>query len=198
MRENDYFTAEDMKRHGFAVWERVRAKLRTEGHEIIKGYGEYGRSCSDHHYIYLSRNGNLIHVTERPRGLQMDIAKYLGLDKVKAMKIRTGTDKEVIKQAFNFLVGHGFSDRNYHAIIKDKGKIAGIIGDTDGVIYSIITDDGFDNFYAHAEEIEFDTETKVILSNFRHKRKLIDLLGYTVDEDALTEWLKSNATKSAN
>ena len=41
MRKDDYFTTQDMTFYGPEVWERVRAKLRAEGNDVIKGYGEY-------------------------------------------------------------------------------------------------------------------------------------------------------------
>lgn len=196
MRQNDYFTTEDMKRHGIGIWNRVREKLRSEGYRIVDGYGMFTHAVDGRHYIELTKEGNLIHTKEKPKGLNMDIAKYLGLNNgIKPLKLKTGTDPEVIRQAFKFLVGHGFNDRNLEAIIKSKGKMVGIIGDTDGIIYSIVTNDGFDNFYVYADEVIFDTET--ILSNFRPARKRITVSGYEVYEDEFKEFIKEHAIKSA-
>lgn len=196
MRTDDYFTAEDMKRNGPEIWERVRAKLRQEGHEIIKGYGEYGRGCSDHHFIYLSKNGNLVHTADKPKGLQIDIEKFLGLNKVKALKIRTGYDLDIVGPAFEYLVSLGYSDV-HRKIAMGPGNMEGLLADSDGIIYIISTVNGFNERFNYAHEIVFDTETKVTLTNFRPKRKVIELRGFNVYEDEYLKWLESNAIKSA-
>jgi hypothetical protein len=198
MHTNDYFTTKDMQAHGSEIWSRVRAKLRAEGHAIVDGYGVYSHAINDRHYIYLSQNGSLVHTKEKPKGLQMDIAKFLGLGKFKALKIKTGNDKDVIRQAFQHLVNLGFSDRNLGSIIHTfNGPLYGLIGDTDGVIYSIQTQNAFDDKFSNVDEIIFDVEVKTIVSNFRPKRKQINLFGYDVHEDIFMQFLKENAIKSA-
>ena len=196
MRPNDYFAVAEMQQHGPDVWERVRAKLRSEGHTIVKGYGEFNRQGGSYHYTFLSHNGNLVHSKDRPNGLKIDIAKYLGLNTVKPLKIRTGSDPEVVRQAFEYLVSLGFNDHNHKAIL-DTDKLLGLLADSDGVIYSILTLDGYVNKYAAVDEIEFDKEIKVIVSNFRPVRKTISIQGVTVYEDAFAQFLKDNAIKSA-
>ena len=196
MRTNDYFTTQDMQFFGPEAWERVRAKLRTEGHTIVKGYGEYGRNSIDHHYIFLSVNGNLVHTKEKPKGVHISVQKYLGLGKSKRLKIKTGNDKEVVRQAFQYLVGLGYDDRNRNAMMCN-GNMTGLLADSDGVIYSIHTLDGFEDKYSAVEELEFDKEVKVTLSNFRPVRKTINLYGAIVYKDVFEQFLKDNEIKSA-
>lgn len=197
MQTNDYFTAEDMKHHGPDIWERVRTKLREQGHEIIKGYGEYGRGCKDAHFIYLSQNGNLIHVKELPKGARISIEKFLGLGKFHALKIRTGNDTAIVKEAFNYLVTLGFSDMNRRSVTSGNGKMVGILADSDGVIYSILTDGGWHEKYTYAEEIIFDKKITVTLNNFRPARKRIIVSGFEVYEDDFNKFLEENAIKNA-
>lgn len=196
MRKDDYFTIADMQRHGPDVWARVRAKLRTEGHNVVDGYGMYGHAIDGRHYVFLSSNGNLVHTKEKPKGLQIDIAKYLGLGKFAALKIRTGNDVDVVIQAFEHLVGLGYSDQSRRAVTS-KGKMVGLLADTDGVIYSILTGDSFDNKYNHAEELTFDKAVEVTLTNFRPLRKRITVGGFEVYEDDFNEFIESHAIKSA-
>ena len=198
MQPDDYFTIKDMKSHGSEIWSRVRAKLRAEGHTIVDGYGVYSHAVDNRHYIYLSQNGNLVHTKEKPKGLQMNIAKFLGLDKIKPLKIKTGNDKEVIKQLFQHLVSLGFGDRDRTAILNpNNGPLYGLIGDTDGIIYSIRSKYAFDDEFGNVDELIFDVEVKTTVSNFRPKRKQINLFGYDVHEDIFMQFLKDNAIKSA-
>lgn len=196
MRKDDYFTTQDMTFYGPEVWERVRAKLRAEGNDVIKGYGEYSHTVDGRHFIYLNGNGNLIHTAGKPKGLQIDIQKFLKLGSVTPLKIKTGSDLAVVAEAFEYLVGLGFSDKNRSAIMR-KGDMVGLLADSDGVIYSILTLDGFINKYSAAEELEFDKEVKVSLSNFRPVRRIVELKGVSVYEDVFEQFLKVNAIKSA-
>jgi hypothetical protein len=198
MRQNDYFTTEDMKRHGIGIWNRVREKLRSEGYRIVDGYGMFTHAVDGRHYIELTKDGNLIHTKEKPKGLNMDIAKYLGLDNgIKPLKVITGDDKEVIRQVFQHLTSLGFGDRNRGAILNpNRGPLYGVVGDTDGIIYSLQTKEAFDNL-SYAEEIVFDVEVKTTVSNFRPKRKTLELFGFTVYEDDFMSALEKLAIKSA-
>jgi len=199
MRPTDYFTTEDMNAHGKIVWNRVRAKLRAEGHSVVSGYGEYAHAIDGRHFIELGIGGNLVHTKDQPKGVRIDIAKFLGADiKVNAVKINTGNDKDVIRQAFQHLVGLGFGDRNRGAILNpNSGTLYGLIVETDGIIYSVQSQGTFDDTYRFADEIVFDVEVKTTVSNFRPKRKQIEVFGFTVYEDEFMEALKKMAIKSA-
>lgn len=201
MNTGDYFTTQDMQFFGPEVWERVRAKLRAEGRTVVKGYGEYGRNSVEHHFIYLSEGGNLIHTKDKPiKGNQISIQKYmnLGSSSFKQLKIKTGNDKDVVRQAFQHLVDLGFGDVNRGAVLNDnKGPLYGIVGDTDGIIYSILTPGGFEDNYHNAEELVFDVEVKTTVSNFRPKRKQIEVFGFDVYEDEFIAALEKLAIKSA-
>ncbi|MNE66274.1 hypothetical protein D3C80_1618130 [compost metagenome] len=157
----------------------------------------YGHSIDGRHFIYMSINGNLIHTKDKPNGLQIDIGKFLlGWHETKALKIRTGNDQEVVRQAFQYLVSMGYDDRNRNAVMNND-KLLGLLADTDGVIYSILTHDSFVNKYAAVDEFEFDKEVTVIVRNFRPVRKTITIQGVTVYEEDLDVFLKANAIKSA-
>lgn len=196
MNKDDYFSTAEMKLLGPEIWQRVRDKLRKMGNPVVEGYGMFTLSVNGRHFIVMSAQGNLVHVKEKPKGLCMSIAKFLGLGQVKAFKIETGDCKETIEQAINHLVDLGYSDVNRKAIMTGPGCLIGIVADTDGVIYSVCTRECFDVRYANIEEIVFDTATKLVLSNFRPKRKIINVLGVDVFEDDLMNALVSLSVKS--
>lgn len=201
VKTNDYFSTADMKAEGEARWSQLRAEVKRQGFRVGQTFGLFGYALKENHYIVLHPDGDLVHTATVPRGRLLSIAEVIGAVpkpiKREKVKIRTTTNKIKIKLAFDHLVGLGYSDINRAAIIEgDNRRIVGIVGDENGVIYSIVTEKTFSTTYANVAEILCDVETTHVLTNIRRKKKLVEINGVTVEEDALNDWLKAQSAKS--
>lgn len=199
IKTHDHFSAKDVKAEGEVRWNQLRAELKRQGHRISSCYGNFGKAIDDTHFIYLHRDGDLVHSLVEPRsGRLVTVSQVLDKPAVEQLKIRTGSTKVKIELAFEHLVSLGYSDLNRTAIVNDHAqRMVGLIGDSTGVIYSVITEGTFSNIYADVTEILYEVKTTHEMINVKRKRKQVEVNGFKVDEDELLAWLKVNATKSA-
>lgn len=190
MNKYDYFELSDMRYHGAGVWAKVRATLRKQGYRVKDTYGQYShtRSGNSNAFIELDVDGDLLFRLYKPKGNLVKIIDVL-TSVHRRLKLRTYNNPLVLNQVIDYLISLGYkpiSDELFN------GSVYGVHASTDGLIYSVTRSETFDYQLKDAVEIEYTNETIIRLSNFTEKRKVIDVLGHKVHEDALLEFLKNN------
>lgn len=188
MNKYDYFKASDMRFHGEGVWAKVRALLRKQGYRVKDTYGKFTQGCNPDSFIELDSDGDLVYRLYQPKGKLVKIIDVL-TSVHRRLKLRTYNNPLVLNQVVDYLISLGYkpvSDELFN------GSVYGVHASTDGLIYSVTRSETFDYQLKDAVEIEYTNETIIRLSNFTEKRKVIDVLGHKVHEDALLEFLKNN------
>lgn len=199
IKPNDYFTTYDMKKEGESRWKDLRAELKRQGYKIGNGFGNFSVSVNDGHHVFLCSDGDLVHTKDaKVGGRLVTIAQVLDKTVIKQIKVRTGSNKTKIRLAFQYLVGLGYNDRNRNAIVDREGRMVGLIGSSDGIIYSILIEDTFSRAYADVDELLYDIETTSVLTNAHFKKKVVEVMGFKVDEETLLDFLKAQSAKSAS
>lgn len=190
MNKYDYFELSDMRYHGAEVWAKVRATLRKQGYRVKDTYGQYAhtRSGNSNAFIELDVDGDLLFRLYQPKGKLVKICDVLG-SVHRRLKLRTYNNPQVLNQVVEYLISIGYKPVSDELL---NSSVFGVHTTPDGLIYTVTKAATFDNYMAESAEIEYTNETIIRLSNFTEKRKVIDVLGHKVHEDALLEFLKNN------